>query len=42
MTALDRTEKQVARVIQGGGETIDVAAKIEELRRKKEEEDAGQ
>jgi hypothetical protein len=41
---LDRTEKQVTRVIHSGDETIDMAAKIEELRRKKEkeEEDTGQ
>ena len=39
VAALDRTEKQVVCVIHGSGGEIDIAAQIEELRRKPPEED---
>jgi hypothetical protein len=39
VAALDRTEEQVARVVQRGGGEVDIAARIHELRRKAPEED---
>ena len=37
VSALDRTEEQVARVVQGDGGEIDIAARIEAIRRKPED-----
>ena len=39
VAALDRTEEQVARVVQGGGGEIDIAARLKELQREREREE---
>ena len=36
VAALDRTEEQVARVVQGSGGEVDIATRLEEIRRERE------